>query len=77
MIKISAFTPTKAPWRNHFVNIKNIKEIKYAAIGKSGLPVEIPLNSGKDLKIAAMLQDSFSYDRAKDAIIIATNYSKK
>lgn len=77
MVRFDTFTFTKAPWRNSFANVKDLKGLKYAVVGKSGLPVDMPLISNKDKKIAAMMQDSFSFERAKDSIIIAQNYSKK
>ncbi len=77
MVKFNTFTLTKAPWRNSFANVKDLKNLKYTVSGKSGLPVEMPLISNKDKKVAAMMQDSFNFERAKDSIIIAQNYSKK
>ncbi len=77
MIKFNTFIPSVDSLRSVVRDVKDLKKVKYAKIGKSGLPVEMPLNSYKDIKVAEMLSDSFSYNRAKDAITIATNNSKK
>ena len=77
MIKLNTFIPSVDSLRRASRNVQNLKDVKYIKIGKSGLPVEMPINSFKDVKVAEMLKDSFSYDRAKDSITIATNYSKK
>lgn len=77
MIKLDAFIPSVDSLRRASRNVQNLKDFKYIKIGKSGLPVEMPINSFKDVKVAEMLKDSFNYERAKDSITIATNYSKK
>lgn len=46
------------------------KSEKTVKIGKSGLPVELPLDSFKEKKVVAYLQDSWAYNRAKDAITV-------
>ena len=50
--------------------VKNCKQKKTANVGESGLPGEMPLDSYKDKRAAAMLNDSFNYNRAKDAVTI-------
>lgn len=77
MIKLNTFIPSVDSLCRASRNVQNLKDVKYIKIGKSGLPVEMPINSYKDIKVAEMLKDSFSYERAKDSITIATNYSKK
>ncbi len=77
MIKFNTFIPKLAPLSRVSISVKDLKNLKYAPIGKSGLPVEMPLNLNNDKKVIAMLQDSFNYERAKDAITVAINYSKK
>ena len=56
--------------------VANLKNLKYIKIGKSGLPVEMPLVSTQDRNMAVMLTDSFGFQQAKDAVTIASNYQR-
>lgn len=49
---------------------ENLKPKNNAIIGESGLPLELPLDLFNDKKAAAYLQESWGFDRAKDAVNI-------
>ncbi len=76
MIKLDTFTPQGKIVRKVSDAAKNIKASKQNNIGISGLPYEVPLDTFKEKKAIQMLNDSFSYNKAKDSVTIAT-YEKK
>ncbi len=75
MIKLAPVIP-RVDAVNNSITVANLKNLKYIKIGKSGLPVEMPLVSTQDRNMAVMLTDSFGFQQAKDAVTIASNYQR-
>ncbi len=77
MIKFNTFTPQGNIVKKVSAVAKNLKEAKNANLGISGLPKEESLDCFREKRLVQMLRDSFCFDRAKDAVTIATINNKK
>lgn len=76
-MKINIHSPFAPGVKKLSTSAKNLKSEKNVKIGNSGLPIEIPDDSFNDKRAAAYLQESWAYNRAKDAVDIMCSKFKQ
>lgn len=80
MLKVNSFAST-APRLNNAVKTKltpnSLKYVKNNTFDEVKIPNVEFLNSDNDKNIIAMLQDSFGFNKAKDAVTIASENMKR
>lgn len=73
-MKVNMHTPTNSLVKKVSNAVETLKKINTDNIGKSGLPVDVPVEKVKDDKILGLLLDeAYNYQIIKDKIQISAN----